>query len=264
MLLRYYIIVVFLAVYAGTTIVGAPFVGAYQSIKKKKLIIVGVSQYAPPLNLGNDGVEIRMAKEIAKFLGVDLKLRATDFSQHIPLLLKGKIDIIIAGLSKNLDRAKLIWFSKPYYLTHNAFLLAKRILPQENYGESFEVPSSYSQVLSSLRSVPIGVKIGSVYANHPLETKKIFYKNYAEMKILLERGDIMGLLHDSVVLEYLLKNNPYMHRQFTLIVASDQKQELCIGLPFAATVLKNQLDLWVDHALKNQKIARWIQSAQSN
>ena len=61
-------------------------------------------------------------KALAKSLGVKLELVATNPANRIPLLQSGKADIIVADITINPDRAQVIDFSTPYFVTGQQFL----------------------------------------------------------------------------------------------------------------------------------------------
>ncbi len=93
-------------------------------------LIVGMDMTYPPFEFKNekgepDGVDVRMAEELAKFLGRPLKLESYAFDGLIPALQTGKIDLIISGMTANPVRAQSIDFSDPYAFTGLAILVAR-------------------------------------------------------------------------------------------------------------------------------------------
>lgn len=91
---------------------------ALDSILKKKEITVGITELTPWIvkNKQGDliGFEIDIANQLAKDLGVKTKFKQYQWSQLIPALKKGEIDIIASGLSITPKRALEINFSDPY------------------------------------------------------------------------------------------------------------------------------------------------------
>lgn len=93
-------------------------------------LVVGMDMTYPPFEFKNekgepDGVDVRMAEELAKKLGRPLKLESYAFDGLIPALQSGKIDLIISGMTANPVRAQSIDFSDPYAFTGLAILVAK-------------------------------------------------------------------------------------------------------------------------------------------
>ena len=92
-------------------------------IQKAGKLIVGTSADYPPyeFHLLNDhqeeivGMDIEIAREIAKDLKVELVTRNFVFSSLFPALEKGEVDLVIAGLSPTERRRKVADFSDTYY-----------------------------------------------------------------------------------------------------------------------------------------------------
>jgi len=101
-----------------------------QKVISKGVIRVGVNPKFKPFSFMEGGqrrgVDIDIAMLLAKKLGVQAKIVVpSSFSQLIPMLLEGKIDIIMAGMSITFDRAKVVDYSKPYFDTGLSILLNK-------------------------------------------------------------------------------------------------------------------------------------------
>ncbi|HHD57370.1 MAG TPA: transporter substrate-binding domain-containing protein, partial [Desulfobulbaceae bacterium] len=95
-----------------------------------KVLRVGVNPQFKPFSFEKDGkrigVDIDIANLLAKKLGVAAKIVVPkSFSDLIPMLQSGDIDIILAGMSITFDRAKTIDFSTPYFETGLSILLNK-------------------------------------------------------------------------------------------------------------------------------------------
>lgn len=98
--------------------------------QKDNSLVVGMDMTYKPFEFKNakgepDGVDVRMAEDLAKFLGRPLKLESYSFEGLIPALQTGKIDLIISAMTQNPERAKSIDFSDPYAFTGLAILVAR-------------------------------------------------------------------------------------------------------------------------------------------
>lgn len=98
--------------------------------KKDNSLVVGMDMTYPPFEFKNekgepDGLDVRMAEQLAKHLGRPLKLDSYAFEGLLPALQAGKIDLIISGMTQNEERKKSIDFSDPYAFTGLAMLVAK-------------------------------------------------------------------------------------------------------------------------------------------
>ena len=75
------------------------------------------SEYAVSLEGGGyaDGYDVRIARRIADYLGMDLEIVKTEWDGLVMSVVSGKIDCIIAGMSPTPERAQTIDFTDPYY-----------------------------------------------------------------------------------------------------------------------------------------------------
>jgi len=97
-------------------------------IKKAGYITFGVSCGYPPFCFYNNknelsGYDIDVAKEIAKRLGVELKLIDTEWNNIFNGLNLGAYDGIVASMSITEERSSLVNFSIPYYHTKSVIVI---------------------------------------------------------------------------------------------------------------------------------------------
>ncbi len=247
-------ILIFLVVcYLPSTLFANPL-SVYDTIQEKKIIRVGVSFDYPPLNANQDGVEMKMVKQISNFLEVKVQLVPYPLTKLIDALKKKQLDMIVAGLSCNIERAKHIWFSKPYIETKTALLVSNKVLSKIQYNDRFEDLKEilFSNSLKNLLHYKILVKKDSIYMNrYPLKSQ--IYVTNQEGLYRLKTGDAVGILHDLLFLEHTIRQDVSWRKSFRLIINHDDVHKLCIGLPFGAIILKNQIDFWIDDALVSKK-----------
>ncbi|UYZ84796.1 transporter substrate-binding domain-containing protein [Entomomonas sp. E2T0] len=84
-------------------------------MQKKVLAVCTTGDYKPYTFVNNDGsfegIDIAMAKSLAKSLGVEVKWVKTTWKTLTPDFLKGECDIAMGGISVILDRQKIAFFS---------------------------------------------------------------------------------------------------------------------------------------------------------
>jgi polar amino acid transport system substrate-binding protein len=90
-------------------------------------IRVGTAGTMPPLNMTTrDGEVIGLEPDIAALaadsMGVKLKLVTMPFSELLPSLEQGKIDMILSGMTVTLERNMKVAFVGPYMKSGKAFL----------------------------------------------------------------------------------------------------------------------------------------------
>ena len=69
------------------------------------------------------GYDVDFARALASALGVKLELVATNPANRIPLLQSGKADLIVADITITPERAQVVDFSLPYFVTGQQFLV---------------------------------------------------------------------------------------------------------------------------------------------
>lgn len=96
-------------------------------------ITLGTSADYPPyeylVSSGNkievDGIDIKLAMEIAKSLGKNLKVINRNFDFLLEDLKAGKVDFVISGMNPTSERKKQVDFSKIYYEATHSILVHK-------------------------------------------------------------------------------------------------------------------------------------------
>lgn len=105
-----------------------------KKIKKSGKLVVGMSADYPPLEFTKNvngrnkyvGVDVELAKQIAKDLGVKLEIKNMDFDSLLVALETGKIDVIISGMTPTAERKKSIDFSKIYYAEKSDYFVISK------------------------------------------------------------------------------------------------------------------------------------------
>lgn len=91
---------------------------ATTAFAKESALRVGLSPDYPPLAYKQDGkltgIEVLAAKNLAAQLGREARFVEKPFSELIPALEAGEIDIIMSGMTITPERAQQVNFSKPY------------------------------------------------------------------------------------------------------------------------------------------------------
>ena len=100
-----------------------------QILQRKQLVVgmeIGYYPFEYVDSKGNFvGFDVELAKLIADYLGVDIAIKDVEWSNLIPALNAGKIDVIISGMARTLERAKTVSFTDTYFETGLCTLLSK-------------------------------------------------------------------------------------------------------------------------------------------
>lgn len=104
---------------------------AVKAIQKRGVLNVGVKQdvpnfgYLDPENETYTGLEIDIAKKIAKELGVKINYVPVTAQTRGPLLDNGQVDMVVATFTITEERKALYNFTTPYYTDASGFLVNK-------------------------------------------------------------------------------------------------------------------------------------------
>ena len=108
-------------------------VSSITHIQSTRTIRIGVNPLYWPFSYidHNDervGVDLDIANLLATNMNVNLKIIVpNNFSELVPMLQRGDIDLIIAAMSRTFKRAQLVDFSIPYFTTGVTILLNRKM-----------------------------------------------------------------------------------------------------------------------------------------
>ncbi|MGT2887647.1 transporter substrate-binding domain-containing protein [Streptococcus didelphis] len=212
-----------------------------QAIKKSGHLKVGVKQDVPnfgyysPESGRYEGMEIDLAKKIAKSLDVKVDFVPVTAQTREALLDNGQIDIIIATYTITPERQKNYSFSKPYYQDEVGFLINR---------------SSGIKKLKNLNKKRIGVAQGSTtkaaieeYGKaHKLQFDFVQLGSYPELAISLYAKRIDAFSVDKSIL------SGYQSKQSKILSGGFNQQSYGV----ATTKANHKLTDYI-----NQLISKW-------
>ena len=179
---------------------------AVEMIKEKGVLVLGTCADYPPYEThvmidGKDeivGFDIEIGKEIAKALGVELKIEDMDFDGLLVALNNDKVDLVIAGMSATEERAKSVDFSRVYYNPSQKIVIRKDDLEKLTTLESFDGKT-------------IGVQKGTIQEefadNHMKNSTKVALGKIPALVLELKSGKSDGIvLEEPVSAAYVSKN----------------------------------------------------------
>jgi len=193
-----------------------------------KVLRVGVNPNFKPFSFAQDGkrvgVDIDIANLLAKKLGVKAQIvTPASFSDLIPMLNDGKIDIIMAGMSITFERAKVVDFSSPYFETGLSILLNKAksarlgISGVPNYGALISELMQNGKADQLVIAVTDGKAPQRIVPRFfPKATIKAYPTNEEAAAATL-KGEADLMVHDEIFLKVWLKEHA-KEAQFRLTV----------------------------------------------
>ncbi|MCO5089819.1 transporter substrate-binding domain-containing protein [Bosea sp. (in: a-proteobacteria)] len=102
-----------------TTAAGVASAQTIAELQARKKIVIGVLVDFPPFGIMNtegkpDGLDIELAKLMAKNLGVEAEIMPVVNANRIPFLQSKRIDVLVASLGVTSERARQVMFTIPY------------------------------------------------------------------------------------------------------------------------------------------------------
>lgn len=228
-------------------------------IQKKGYIVMGTSPDYPPyefISKGKNGsqiygADVELGKEIAKDLGVKLKVKAMGFDSLLVGLQTKKVDMVIAGMNENPQRAKSVDFSKSYYSSGLSLVI--------NSGDAKKIHSYHD-----LEGKSVGAQIGTVqYDAVKKGIKNVKLKgieNINDLILALKSGKIAAIPMDTAVAQAYASHNPGLK----IIGAKMPNQSSANNVAFAkgATSLKNAANHTIDKVNKqNLYVKKFVPTA---
>lgn len=204
-------------------------------ILEEGVLKVGVALGGVPIAFVNDegeemGYDIDWAKKMAEVLGVELELVDVNGETRIPAVTSGRVDVIFANITGNLERAKTIDFSIPY-LKAGIKVLTKTGSPYETI-EDLNTPDA--KVV-----VGRGTTGEALVLQYAPEATIVFVEGFPEQMLSVKQGKADAMIEDSTLLDYTASHSDGELVSHEKRYTSDP---ICIG------VAKGDLEFvrWVD------------------
>jgi len=233
----------------GIFTAGLAYADQLADIKKAGVLRVAVFDSNPPFGLVDEktktlvGYDIDFAKIFAQKLGVKLKLVPTNPANRIPLLQSGKVDLIVADITITPERAKVVDFSTPYFVT----------------GQQLLVPVSASNNIKDYGTARIGAVKGTT-GEQQLKTvfpagKAISYDDIPLAFSALRSGNVQGITQDSAILVGLLAAAPDKAK-YKILPALLSAEEIGIGVKKDEKAVLKQINAILISLEKNGTAAK--------
>ncbi|HLS99959.1 MAG TPA: transporter substrate-binding domain-containing protein [Acholeplasma sp.] len=146
------------------------------------------------------GIDIELAKEIAKAAGKNLRVINKGFDFLLEDLEAGKVDFVISAMTPTPARALRVDFSKVYYEATQSVLIK---------ASNLEIYNSFESLNQA--NIKIGAQLGSIQAELALEFDQAttqFIQAIPDLVMRLEDNQIQGLVLETAVAESYVRNRP--------------------------------------------------------
>jgi polar amino acid transport system substrate-binding protein len=165
-------------------------------------IRVGVNPSYPPAAMYNDknelvGFDVDVSKKLGDMLGVKVSFVTVDPNSRIPFLTSGRIDMVLGGMTRTPDRAKLIDFTVPVMTESLGALTIE--------GKPFERLADLNKNAVTLAEVRGTTPIPWIQANLP-NAKVILLDNHPDVLRAVAQGRADAVIDDLASLGQIAKN----------------------------------------------------------
>ena len=186
-----------LGVILGFAAVDQARAGSLDDIRARGTLIVGTKADYQPFGFRNDtgtivGFEPDLAAEMAKALGVSLKLVPVVATTRVSLLESGEIDLVIATMNDTPERRKQVDFVEPSYYASGVNVLAPK--------------SAHLHVWQELRGKPVCSVEGSFYIaeiNDRYGPDLHLYKDTTHVYAAVKSGECFAAYDDAALIGQL-------------------------------------------------------------
>ena len=204
-------------------------------IRKAGVLRAAVFDSNPPFGLVDEkthnivGYDVDFAQAFADALGVKLQLVPTNPANRIPLLQSGKADLIVADITITPERAKVIDFSTPYFVSGQQFLVP--------VGGPSKVEDYATSRIGAVKGTTEEQEVKVRFPNaHPVS-----YDDIPLAFAALRNGNVQAITQDSAILVGLLADAPDKAK-FKILPELLTREEIGIGVKKNETALLTEVN----------------------
>lgn len=115
-------------------------------IQQRGEVLVGTSGNQPPLNATTKdgriiGLEVDLARAIASAMDVKLRVVTMPFSELVPALQSGKVDLVLSGMTMTPQRNLKVAFVGPYFVSGKSLLSKLETMSSISDASEINTPS---------------------------------------------------------------------------------------------------------------------------
>jgi len=230
------IVLLILSVIFAGTIMGAD---KLDKILQDGKIVVGIALGGPPIGFRNEknepmGYDVDVATLIAEALGVELEIVEVTGATRIPMLMSDKIDLVIANMTANLERAKSVDFSMPYLRTGIKILVRT--------GSDIESIEDFNG-----RKVAIGrgTTGEALVKKMAPDTEFVYIEEFTNAILLLRQNKVEAAIEDGTLVDYMAGQ----YDEFTALPKLYTSDPIGIGVQKGNPDLLRWIDMFVSQLI---------------
>lgn len=230
----------------------------WEKIKERGELRVGLSADYAPMEFEHTvngkteyaGVDIDLAKKIAKDNNLKLKIVNMSFDSLLGALKTGKIDIIISGMTSTPERKKQVDFSDSYMMTKNIMLVKK------------DKVNEYKDI-KDFNNKKVGAQKGTEQekiAQTEIENASITsLSRLPDVILALKSGKVEGAVVEKPVAEAYLKQNPKLG--ISNAKFNEEEKDTVIAVPKDSPKLLSQINKTIKEVKDKGLIDKYMTNA---
>lgn len=223
---------------AAGSAAGTVKVNTLQTILDRGVLKAGIALNGPPIGGRDDkgqpyGYDVDFAQKFADTLGVKLEITDVDGETRIPALTSGRVDIVFANMTGNLERAKSINFSTPY-LRAGIKMMVQKDSPYEVV-EDLNNPG----IKIAVARGTTGEELALSYAP---KAELVYVANFTDQTLLLKQGKVDATFEDSTLIDFTAGQSKGELVAKAKLYTSDP---ICVGLPKGDMEFVRYVDMFV-------------------
>ncbi|EOD7861411.1 ABC transporter permease subunit [Staphylococcus aureus] len=230
----------------------------WEKIKERGELRVGLSADYAPMEFEHTvngkteyaGVDIDLAKKIAKDNNLKLKIVNMSFDSLLGALKTGKIDIIISGMTSTPERKKQVDFSDSYMMTKNIMLVKK------------DKVNEYKDI-KDFNNKKVGAQKGTEQekiAQTEIENASITsLSRLPDVILALKSGKVEGAVVEKPVAEAYLKQNAKLG--ISNVKFNEEEKDTVIAVPKDSPKLLSQINKTIKEVKDKGLIDKYMTNA---
>jgi polar amino acid transport system substrate-binding protein len=208
-------------------------------------LVVGTAGTMPPLNMTTKegeiiGMEADLARYMADSMGVKLRFEAMPFSELLPALQAGTVDMVMSGMTIIPERNLKVAFVGPYFISGKAFLTKTKTIASVKDASDINSPEI---TLAALKGSTSQLFVEEAAPKARLVTTK----DYNEAVDLVIQDKVDALVADYPICLVALLRHPY--EDLVSVITPLTYEPIGIAVPANDPLLVN----WVENILNMLK-----------
>jgi len=207
-------------------------------ISQRGMLVVGTAGSMPPFNMTTKGgavigVEPDMAKLMAEEMGVKLRFEVMPFSELLPALEAGKVDLILSQMTITGKRNMKVAFVGPYFISGKSFVTKIKWIA------SVKDPGQVNSPKTSLVALRGSTSQTFVKRDVP-KAKLLLAKDYDEAVDMVLKGKVDAMVADYPICVLTVLRNP--DQDLISVISPLNYEPIGIALPGNDPLLVNWME----------------------